>query len=69
MRSAQDALTQNDNSGAWSNGSGSGWHPDNTQSYRPYRARFPCQILASNVMDSGCGDWQSSLIDWTTSAR
>jgi len=52
--------------GVWSNGSGSGSHPKNTESYRNFLQQFMREKEVSSVVDLGCGDWQSSRhIDWS----
>ncbi len=46
-------------------GSGSGSLPENTQPYRTFLEGFLKESGVRNVVDLGCGDWQSSrLVDW-----
>jgi SAM-dependent methyltransferase len=66
MTVEKDVFTRIYNTGAWSNGSGSGSHPDNTRDYRHFIQRFMKEHSISSVLDLGCGDWQSScLLDWS----
>ena len=51
--------------GLWSNGSGSGSDPANTEPYRAFVEDFMVGNDIRTVVDLGCGDWRSSsLIDW-----
>lgn len=66
MASDKAAFSRIYDDGVWSNGSGSGSHPENTESYRSFLQQFMKEKGVSSVVDLGCGDWQSSrLIDWS----
>ncbi|GAB4060507.1 class I SAM-dependent methyltransferase [Catellatospora paridis] len=50
----------------WTNGSGAGSDPANTERYRMFLERFIVENRIVTVIDLGCGDWRSSsLIDWS----
>jgi hypothetical protein len=44
----------------WINGSGSGSTLNNTLSYNDFLINFISKYKISNIVDIGCGDWQSS---------
>lgn len=65
MTADKDVFTNIYSNGVWSQGSGSGSHPDNTRSYREFLQDFISTRGVVSVVDFGCGDWQSSqYMDW-----